>query len=660
MNSSIFLSLPSLLTPKTLTTIYIIILIIFSPPFLTWSEENYPFYIDLTQISINNSPEKLIKERYFYSSKQIEKSKIGIYAISWAEKLLEENHQIPQTTYTLYREFQRTGDRKKFEKEYFLKRSMLTACTLLTYIKNNDSYLSLCYDLIWSICEETNWVLPAHERKDKYTYIDLFSSETATLLAHVLLFLDEKLPQEIKDRIKYEVKKRVMVPYLLYSEEKYGWVRGYNNWTGVCAGSIGETYLILEKNPDILKKALSLVIKQLLRFIQKGFAEDGGCLEGISYWNYGLTHFVSFSELLYEATDGKINLIACPKMLKIAKYPYVVYLGNGQFASFSDAPSQFLPHSLITHRIAERLMGSPHPFIVHRIAEKASQATNCQPTSETFLPDINLDYLHALSSPDPTHWLFGNVIRNILWSIKYEDKPIEPIPLKSTYLPISGIAKLVLSPSTNITYILACKAGSNNEPHNHNDIGSFIFCVNNTIFLTDPGAGLYSRDYFSAKRYENIFANSYGHSVPVIAGKLQSAGDKFVGKLIWKNEKTVKVDLTKAYDLPTLEHALRTFQISETGLTIKDSFKFNNQGETIQEALLTWLPVKTCDNKAIITSDTGTVEITSSTGKFSAESLKEHCIKNNKSGELTRITIDIPPQPHHEITIKIIYNDPSK
>lgn len=625
-----------------------ILMILFSP--LTLPEENI-FNVELSSIVLNNSRDKLLKERFIYSSDQIEKSKVGSFAISWAEKLISESPHIPQTTYTLYREFKKSGDRKLYEKEYFQKRAMLTAVTLLVYIQNREDLLPLCNDLIWSICEETSWVVPAHERKENYTYIDLFSAETATLLAHTLLFLEEKLPSEIKDRIKYEVKKRVMCPYLFYSEEKYGWVRGHNNWTGVCAGSIGETYLILEENQEILKRALNLVIKQLSRFIQRAFAEDGGCLEGISYWNYGLTHYISFSELLYEATDGKINLIPTPKMFKIAQYPYVVYLGNSKFASFSDAPSQFLPHSFIAHRIVERLMEAPHLFISNRLSERLSEANE---QSLTTLP-LDPAYLHKLASPDPTHWLFGNVIRNILWSLKYENALLEPITLKSIYLPISGIAKLVLSPSPKLTYILACKAGSNNEPHNHNDIGSFIFCVNDIVYLTDPGAGLYNRDYFSAKRYENIFANSYGHSVPVIGGKLQSAGERFKGELRWISDTKVQVDFTKAYDTKSLKTAVRTYEISEKGLTIIDSFQFEDNGEPIQEALITWLPVKISDNKALITSEDGDLEIISSWGKVSAESLKDHCMRNNKTGELTRITIDIPPQKETEILIEANY-----
>jgi hypothetical protein len=109
---------------------------------------------------------------------------------------------------------------------------MLTAASLLIYFEKDDSQLPLINDLIWSICEESSWVLPAHERKEKYTYVDLFSAETATQLAHILLFLGDKLPEKFNKESDMKLKKRVMQPYLFYAEEKYGWVLGRNNWTG--------------------------------------------------------------------------------------------------------------------------------------------------------------------------------------------------------------------------------------------------------------------------------------------------------------------------------------------------------------------------------------------------------------------------------------------
>jgi len=600
--------------------------------------------IDFTKVPLNTSHDKLIKERLSVDKIALAQTESGKAGIQWAKDLLKEQTTIPITNYTLYREFQRTGDRKKYEKPYFLKRSMLSAATLLIYFENDDSLLPLLNDLIWNICEESSWVLPAHERREKYTYVDLFSAETATQLAHTLLFLEDKLPDEIKKRIRYEVKKRVMQPYLFYSEEKYGWVQGRNNWTGVCAGSIGECFIILEDNEQILRKAIALVTNQLARFLKNGFAEDGGCLEGISYWNYGLTHYVSFGELLYEATEGNVNIMQNPRLYQIAFYPYVVYLGNGQFASFSDAPSQFYPHAFIVHRLAERfsaydrLSSTSHPFIYHKLAER-----------------LNINYLHALANPSPNHWLFGDIIRNILWSYPYEQQQNTEIPIESTCLPQSGIARLVSKDNHENTHIVICKAGSNNEPHNHNDIGSFVYAINNTIFLTDPGAGLYSREYFSIKRYENIFTNSYGHSLPVIGGKLQSTGEKYKGKLTYNEPNKAIINFHEAYDIPTLKKAQRTLLLDENGLKITDDFEFSNQGEEIEEALITWLPVSIQGNAAIIESNEGKISITPSHGTFEVESLKKQCEENNRNGELSRIKLKLPAQNKTQITFHITF-----
>jgi len=611
-------------------------------------EEEYQKFlgsdIDLNSVSINNSHEQLLKERFSQKPELLIETDMVKQAIQWARGLLNEQKTIPLTTYTLYREFQRTGDRKKYENPYFMKRSMLTAATLLIYFEKDDSLLPLANDLIWSICEESSWVLPAHERTEKYTYVDLFSAETATQLAHTLLFLEDKLPEEIQKRIRYEVKKRVMQPYLFYAEEKYGWVQGRNNWTGVCAGSVGECFLILENNEKILQKAITLVTNQLARFLHNGFAEDGGCLEGISYWNYGLTHYVSFSELLYEATEGKVNLICNPRMYQIALYPYVVYLGNGQFASFSDAPSKFYPESFITHRLAERFsaydrLSTKHQsFIYHRLGEQ-----------------LSIDYLHGLANPNPTDWLWGNVVRNILWSYPYANQKSPEIPIENAYLPKSGIAKLVVKDNGGNIHILVCKAGSNNEPHNHNDVGSFIYVVNDDIFLTDPGAGLYSKDYFSPKRYENIFTNSYGHSLPVIAGKLQSAGEKFKGELVYEPPNKVTITFHKTYSVPSLKKAERIFILDNNGLKMTDSFEFSGKGEEIEEALISWLPVTIRDNTANIGGQKGSIAIKSDSGKFEVESLKKQCEENHHSGELSRIKLNIPAQTKSEVSFIMTY-----
>jgi len=71
---------------------------------------------------------------------------------------------LPQTPYTLYREFERNGKRDDYQRVYFAKRSMLTRA-VMEMITGDDSMRDVIQDVLWSICEETTWVLPAHEEQ---------------------------------------------------------------------------------------------------------------------------------------------------------------------------------------------------------------------------------------------------------------------------------------------------------------------------------------------------------------------------------------------------------------------------------------------------------------------------------------------------------------
>src|SRR5262249_13534220 len=150
--------------------------------------------------------------------------------------------------------------------------------------------------------------------------------------------------------------------------------------------------------------------------------------------------------------------------------------------------------------------------------------------------------------------------------------------------------------------VVAIKAGHNAESHNHDDVGSFIVHVDGENLLTDPGPGLYSRQYFGAERRENIFANSYGHSVPRIGGHLQGTGRDFRGELhmpdATDSTKSVEVEFAKAYEAGTLAMAKRTLGIALTGaeagaISLQDEFRFSSDPAGVEEAFVTWLEVRT-------------------------------------------------------------------
>ena len=73
-------------------------------------------------------------------------------------------------------------------------------------------------------------------------------------------------------------------------------------------------------------------------------------------------------------------------------------------------------------------------------------------------------------------------------------------------------------------YNFVCKAGYKNEPHNHNDVGSFMVSKGGKVTFTDPGTGEYTRQYFNAERFTILEPSSRSHSVPIINGCYQSFG----------------------------------------------------------------------------------------------------------------------------------------
>jgi hypothetical protein len=111
----------------------------------------------------------------------------------------------------------------------------------------------------------------------------------------------------------------------------------------------------------------------------------------------------------------------------------------------------------------------------------------------------------------------------------------------------------------------AFKGGHNNQPHNHNDLGSFVIVCDGESVLSDLGTDAYVKSTFSPRRYTSSVMNSFGHPVPLVAGKLQLSGADARAVTV-RNEFTDttdlwEIDITSAYapDVPALEKLTRTF-----------------------------------------------------------------------------------------------------
>ncbi len=449
----------------------------------------------------------------------------------------------------LYRKFYIDGDRRSYEDIYFARRGRLSYLALAILLHRRAEDITALEDAIWAICEEYTWVLPAHtsDLGDRYNteVIDLFSAETGFALSEIVYLLSDVLDPKVVQRIRECLEERI---FRMYLSNTYTWEHVSMNWASVCAGCVGGAFLYCA--PERFPLVKDRILATMETFLE-GFGQDGICLEGIHYWGYGFGFFTYFAQLLYEFTDGKENLFGKPICQKTAFFQEYAFLRQNHTISFSDGEraGHFLPG--LTHKL-HRLYGS-------RLLDVQYAAFT--------------EYCHR----------FPAYLRNFFW---VDPDAAIPLPAEKTdkFFPTSEWFV-----SSAGTLSLAAKSGHNDEPHNHNDIGSFLLACDDGQILCDFGSGEYTRDYFQeATRYDYLCNASFGHSVPIINGCGQLPGKQYRGKVLSHDGGVFQVDIAGAYDIPGLRSALRQMQLDQEGFALKDTF--DGDGLQVTERFVALIP----------------------------------------------------------------------
>lgn len=505
-----------------------------------------------------------------------------------------------------YKQYDTTGNRLSYEKSYFYRRRGLGIFALTAWLYQDTTCLSFVEDYLWAICNEFTWALPAHlngnslnEKVEPFT-LDLFACETAQTLAEICFLLKDSLHPAILYRCHTEMERRIFHPFLSRLSP-YWWENCQINWAAVCAGSIGMAAIYSMEDNERLASLLIQLLPIMEHFLS-GFEEDGTCLEGLSYWTYGVSYFTAFADLLYQRSDGKIDLLSQPKVKNIAAFQGKCYFKGGHTVSFSDASCMDTFRIGITSYLAEYFK------------------------YELPLPPA---YSKASFDSDPcARWC--QLFRDFIWAKPLESTDDNSFHPETCILPD---AKWLIFHGTDAGG--AIKGGHNDEPHNHNDIGSFFFLLHGKEVLSDLGAGEYTKDSFSDKRY-TIFTNqSFSHNVPVIDGEGQKAGKKYAAQSYYfsdgqhcypadasreRNPKEIKasMDIAPTYGNENLISLMRelTFDDKKRTLTLCDSYIFQKPVSTVEERFITrQMPVIESDtNKKA--QEEKTRERDNSTGKI--------------------------------------------
>lgn len=487
----------------------------------------------------------------------------------YGEELAKE--PITSLKYSHYRQYDETGKRGgETNRAYLTHRGRLNTFAILAMLYPNEpEYIKQLEDTIWVICDEYTWSDTAHlmpmgtdvrvpkARYDEkglitnssYTHthqLDLFACETSFALCEITALLEERLAPLVVYRARTECYRRMLDPYLDLTG-LWKWEKKTNNWAAVCGGSIGMTAMYLVKDPSVLTPLLLRIIAVMDAYIGD-LPDDGACTEGPSYWRYGMSFFSGFADTLRKRTAGKINLFGYDKVRRIAEFKQKTYMTGNHVVSFSDSSIN------INFRLGLSVFLSNEYDTVR-------------------VPDIK--YISPpVQKGGPFRWCTD--YRDLYWAKDFDFVQKAP-DAKKVYLFDKAEQFVATVESGGSTYCFAVKGGYNEQPHNHNDVGSIIYHIDGDTFLAELGRGQYTKAYSLIEtRYDFLCNGSHGHSLPIVNGCYQQPGREHKCTLfeVVENENSydVRLGMEQAYGLPYLKSLTRDISFSKDGvLTLADT-----------------------------------------------------------------------------------------
>jgi len=488
----------------------------------------------------------------------------GKAAIAEAEKAQAE--PIADLSDRVYLEYYQPGvhDDNHYGRNKGRRGRALSALVLGECLESRKRFLPKIVDYLESMCDETTWVNPGHN-KDRGAFdgtapqIDLGSMSTSQLLAQTLDLLDGALPEKTVARVKDCCEKRIFSLYRqaiddpVKHERGCSWMRGTGNWNPACHHGVIVTALsLLDSREERARFMLTAAVG--VDCYLRDTPSDGYCTEGTGYWNYGFGNCVKLGLLMRTASRGKVDVFGDPRMRQLGEYIYDFQVERFHTPQFTDGAWG-----------GGANCGDPVVLALMRQA----------------WPDL-FDS-SALSVPLLKGGLGGIRLRAFGQEPAAARPTRDVLPIRKAF-DVSQVYILRKDPSAKgKPFGIGLKGGRNDECHNHNDIGSYSLFVDGYDMAGDPGCKSYTKDSFTAKRYEEEMRGSYGHPVPCPADCRQQAGRKHSAKVLstrFSPQKDVVVlDLSGAYqDVPGMTKLVRTFTYDRTAgsITVRDDVEFSS------------------------------------------------------------------------------------
>ncbi len=521
-----------------------------------------------------------------------------MHLINSADDFLDEPY--PQLTDEIYLSFFNSNDSERSKNLIVKRRNILSTWVLAECLTDDGKYLGAIKHAILDIIALKSWNFPAEDRQKtnfhgtQYT-INLSPAAYAHELAQTMYLLGDRLDNTLRKKLLKSLYIRVFDPALQAVEtnnanKAFVSLTNTGNHNAVTLSGVTGAALCVINSPIERAKFVAMAERYILNSFQ-GYLDDGYCTEGISYFNYGFNHIILLRENILQATGNSLDIFSNnEKIKKIALFATHMEIANGVFPAIGDCSPYPKPNVNIVEYLNKSL--------------GISNASGEAATIKLIPPLTNLMYFF------PNNMLVTTIVAG--------ERP--NIGVRS-FFEIGGILN-VRSGDKESKHLAGCiKGGNNAEKHNHNDLGSFSVVKGDELLMGDPGLPIYTSKQFSPHRYTIKTNASYGHPVPLIDNRQQSAGIDARARIIRKHFTDtldiLEMDISSAYDVPSVNYIIRKFAYKrqpEVCLEVVDSVSFSK-------------PVSY--ETALITRGTW-------------KQVSETCIEIRKGEEKVTVDIDVP------------------
>lgn len=479
----------------------------------------------------------------------------------------------------------RNGNRTEYQDISNKKREVLGTLLLAEVYENKGRFVDQVINGVWSVCEESFWGVPAHLPRAfnglmdvSAPFVELFSAETATLLAWVDYFLGSQLDSispQVRKRIYYETSKRIFEPLMT---KPHGWMtssgsgRRPNNWNPWICSNWLNSVLLLEKDENKRVAAVSKILKTLDAFLNP-YPADGGCDEGPGYWGAAAASLYDNISLLNLASNNAFDYaFSDRKVAEMGRFIYKAQISERYFLNFADAdPQPGMPASMI-YRFGKDI-------------------------DDTAMMRFGAYYLNRENpaSMRGYHYFRHLFVLFMQDELQHADKGLV-LPVDVWWPDLQVMIARDQGGSTD-GFFVAAQGGHNAESHNHNDVGNYVVYYDGLPVLIDVGRGTYTAKTFSSKRYEIWYNRSDYHNVPSVNGVEQSAGSRYkaVDVTYLKNAtgSALSMDISAAYpESAGIMKWQRSIRLNRRrNVQIEDVIRLKTGGE-VTEHLMTCHPVE--------------------------------------------------------------------